>query len=548
VVKKGTGKGNKISWTSLIEENGVKVSSLRYGLAPLSINLSGHYMWGGKEELRITAASNSFPIESLLDHIPLLKEYQPTGQVRINAQGEGKKLDFAGLRLTGRASLRDVSLVAGEHMGKITNLSGNVRLQEETLRIAQESRPLTFNIGTSPMSAFGELTNLKDPVAHLNISSSVFHLEDIGFTTGDAKQMFTNLKTNISLGKDRLTLHSLSGHLGKSDIRIKGHVSHFSKPGGDFQITSPFLAVEDLIGLIGMKPVKSEKGQGEMGMIKATVSVDEGTWQRIPFQNVRTQLVFDKQILTFDSLELSTLNGRMALKGSVDVTEDTPEYKISLKTDSISSRRLNRELGLRRILTTGPLTLQGGITCRGKTIAELERTAEGDIGFTVAGGNVKGFSVLSKILSILNVAQLLKMQLPDVTSDGMPYNEISGHFNAYNGILYTNDLVLKSDSMSLAIVGKYDMINETIDFSVGVQPLQTIDRIVGIIPIVGWVITGRDRALIMIYFSVKGPANDPVVTPIPFQSMATGVFDIFKRIFHLPVEIFTNTSDVFIGR
>jgi uncharacterized protein YhdP len=178
----------------------------------------------------------------------------------------------------------------------------------------------------------------------------------------------------------------------------------------------------------------------------------------------------------------------------------------------------------------------------------MEKTAEGDIGFTIAGGTINGFSVLAKILSILNVSQLLKIQLPDMASDGMPYNEIIGHLNIYDGVIYTNDLLLKSDSMNMVIVGKFDMINDTIDATVGVQPLQTIDKIVGVIPIIGWIVTGRDRTLIMVYFSVKGPINDPVVTAIPFQSMATGVFDIFKRIFHLPVEIFTNTGDVFIGR
>jgi len=548
MVKKEMGKENKVNWSSQIDGKGVTVSSLRYDLAPLSLNLSGHYMWGEKREFRIAAASNTFPLEALRGHIPLLEEYQPAGQMRIAMRAEGKNLDFADLRLTGRANLQNVSLVIGEHMGKITNLSGAFRLQEGTLKIAQESNPLTFRIGASPMSVFGELTRFKDPVANLDISSSRFRMKDVGFTSDDSKQRLTQLKANISLEKDRLTMHSLSGRLGESDIHLKGYVSHFRKPEGDFQITSPFLAVEDLIALTGIRTVNKEKGHGEMGTIKAAVSVDRGTWQRIPFQDVQTHLVFDKQMLTFDSLEFSTMNGRVALKGSVDLTEETPKYKIDVKTDSISSRRLNRELGLRRILTTGPLTIRGGMTCRGKTIADLEKTAEGDIGFTVAGGSVNGFSVLSKILSILNVAQLLKMQLPDVTSDGMPYNEISGHFNVYDGILYTNDLVLKSDSINMAIVGKFDMMNETIDIIVGVQPLQTIDKIVGIVPIIGWIIAGKDRTLIMVYFSVKGPANDPVVTAIPFQSMATGVFGIFKRIFQLPVEIFTNTGDVFIGR
>ncbi len=163
-------------------------------------------------------------------------------------------------------------------------------------------------------------------------------------------------------------------------------------------------------------------------------------------------------------------------------------------------------------------------------------------------GSLRRFATLSKIFSILNVSQLLKLQLPDMVSGGMPYNSIAGTLAVRDGTISTSDFFLDSDAMNISCVGKIDLTREEIDATVGVQPLQTVDKVVSHIPIVGWILTGKDKTLVTAYFEAKGKIDDPKVSAIPVKYLAKGVFDIFRRVFELPAKIFTNTGEVIIGK
>jgi uncharacterized protein YhdP len=196
---------------------------------------------------------------------------------------------------------------------------------------------------------------------------------------------------------------------------------------------------------------------------------------------------------------------------------------------------------------TGELSLQGELSAKGESAAEFRQTALGAVKLKVEQGSIRKFSTLSKIFSILNVSQLFKFQLPDMVSGGMPYNKISGDFAIRDGIASTQNLFLDGDAINLSAVGKLDLVRNQLDLNIGVQPLQTVDKVVNRIPIVGWILTGKDRSFITTYFEAKGPIEDPQVTAVPVKSLAKGVLNIFKRVFQLPGRLVTDTGEVMIG-
>ena len=163
-------------------------------------------------------------------------------------------------------------------------------------------------------------------------------------------------------------------------------------------------------------------------------------------------------------------------------------------------------------------------------------------------GSLQKFATLSKISSILNVSQLFKLQLPDMVSGGMPYKSITGTLAIRDGTISTSDLFLDSNAMNISCVGKIDMIREEIDATFGVEPMQTVDKVVSHIPVVGWILTGKNKALVTAYFEAKGKLDNPKVSAVPVKYIAKGVFDIFKRVFELPAKLITNTGEVIIGK
>jgi hypothetical protein len=80
-----------------------------------------------------------------------------------------------------------------------------------------------------------------------------------------------------------------------------------------------------------------------------------------------------------------------------------------------------------------------------------------------------------------------------------------------------------------------------------VQPLQTVDKVISRIPVVGWILTGGDGSLITTYFEAKGSWAGPQVTAIPVKSIASGTLNIFRRVFELPVRVFTDSGEVLLG-
>jgi uncharacterized protein YhdP len=130
----------------------------------------------------------------------------------------------------------------------------------------------------------------------------------------------------------------------------------------------------------------------------------------------------------------------------------------------------------------------------------------------------------------------------------MPYNNIKGSFAISDGGIVTQDLFIASDAINISVVGNANMVREDLNFTIGVQPLQTVDKVVNRIPVVGWILTGKDKDFLTVYFEAKGKWSDPNVTAIPAKSLGKGVLNVFRRVFELPVRLFTDTGEVLLGK
>ncbi len=544
IVLKPTGKDNRMTFSGRINDAGFHVTSLKYDLPPLALNLSGKYAWGEKEYLLIQADSNRFRIENVAGFFPDLQKYQPKGMVKIDVTGEGGGADPSQLYWSGQLSMTGLSLVPGENIKTLSGINGSARLKGSALEISST----TARLGTSPFTAQATVTNFRDPSMRVNFLCPNLELSDLGLTSPDPQKKLTEIKGNFSWHADNLDINTLSGRIDNTTLNVKGKIRDLKKPVISLQGTSSYLEIEDVLTLAGIRKAETEKESGLSFILKASMAAERGKWQNFSFEKLRADLNYNPKRLNFSKLAFNALNGKVTAKGLVDFNLDQPRYTTNFNCDKLSAEVLMKTLGWQERMMTGSLEIEGALTAQGETMADLKKTVQGNVSLKATKGMLRQFPALSKIFSILNVSQLFKFQLPDMVSGGMPYSEITGNFNFRDGFVSTTDLFVKSDAMNIALVGRIDMIREESDATIGIQPLQTVDKVVSSIPIVGWIITGREGTFVTAYFETKGKLNDPIVTAIPFQSMATGVFDIFKRVFQLPVKIFTDTGEVLIGQ
>ena len=160
-----------------------------------------------------------------------------------------------------------------------------------------------------------------------------------------------------------------------------------------------------------------------------------------------------------------------------------------------------------------------------KGAAPFARRINGSATIIVEGGRLWKFGFITDIFSFVNI-----ISLDELFTTGLPYKDITGTFTMNRGTISTSDLAFDSDSLRMSAIGRLQMPENTIDLTLALHPFVTIDRIITNIPIVGWIITGKEESTVSFYFDIEGPLSDPDITPLPVKTIEKGVLGILQRL------------------
>ncbi|MBU5615142.1 DUF3971 domain-containing protein [Geomonas azotofigens] len=535
LVAKPAGRTNSVSFSMDFDKDQFRITSLRYQLPPASLSATAVSRYDGPVSFDIR--TNQFQSTEVGQLVPMVKKYHPTGMVQLQLHAAGPDMDR--LTWSGNVGLAGVTLKPGEKIKPLTGVNGTVKVNGETFETSQ----LQARLGSTSINGRGVVTGLQNPNWQLNFTSPSVDPADIGFPTGGAPVRVERVQGSISYQKDNLQIASLSGSLGKSSFQVKGSVKDLQQKHtqAELVVGSPYLNPDDIMPLFG-----GTGGDGQL-TLHAHVTATEGKLKDFPFQHLKTTLFYENRVLQLLPFEFNSFEGEVTGRLRSDLTAPA-RHTLSVTAQKVSAAALLHSLGVKRQEITGAMSLQGDLAVRGETATDFKKSIQGNVKLRIERGSIRKFSTLSKIFSILNVSQLFKGELPDMVSGGMPFNKITGDIAFNNGVASTQNLFVDSNAMNISAVGKMDFVKDEIDLNVGVQPLQTVDKVVSKIPIFGWILTGKDKSLITTYFEAKGRIEDPQVTAVPVKSLAKGVFNIFKRVFELPARLITDTGEVIIGR
>jgi uncharacterized protein YhdP len=544
LIAKPAGQSNLLSFQTVFNEKGTKVPLFHYDMAPLALSGNAEYRPGEKRPLSFAVRTNEFPIQEVGPRFPRLSRYKPGGRARLALHGTGGGEGADSLALGGDVSLKGASFTPSEKISPLTNINGTIGFSGDTLK----SSMLTARLGGSTITGSGTLTGFTSPSFSLIFSSPSLALADLGLTSPGKPLTLQRVQGNVELRGESLSIKSLSGQLNRSVLRVSGTVNDLRNPRADLVLDADYLDMEDVALLSAIDRGGDGHGGAPRLSLNARLSAAAGRFKQVEFSKLNSKIHFEQKILYLEDAACEVLDGTFNGKGRVDFgTAGGPRFQTSFSLRKISSAQLLHVLDTSREVT-GAMTLEGDLTAKGDTLDEVKASSLGNIRLHCEKGTLRKFSLLSKLFSILNVSQLFRFKLPDMVSDGMPFNEVNASFALRDGVVTTNDLFIDSNAMSISMVGEFDLVKKQLDITVGVKPLQTIDKVVSSIPVVGWVLTGKKRSLITTYFEAKGSLDNPTVKSITTKSMAKGVFNIFKRLFSLPAKLVTDTGEVIINQ
>lgn len=546
LVKKPAGMANTLTFSAILNRDSTRFTSYSYQLPPLKLSGNGLLQYSGEvPQLAFALETNLFQLNKQLPVLTDWQQYQLHGEVQAQIAGTGDPRSIKSMQFSGAVKLADFSLKPHQKFEPVTVTTAQIRFRGNSL----ETSNMAIQYGSTPLNVKGKIASLKNPEAELFITSPKLNPTDFGLPNTEKVPTISRFSTNIALRPNLLTIRNISGNLPKTSFSAAGTVQTAGIPDVNLRIAATHLDLEEIIPLLA--PSRSvddhTKNKPTQFRMQTYLSAESGSYRNTDFNKLTASLKNEDGTLHLNNLKTTIMDGKLTLNGKlIRVEGQQPKWSLSLLLERANAGELLKTLGVGREVR-GLTTVQGNLTASGDELATIKKSANGTLSLKVERGTLRRFNSLSKVISILNVSQLLSFSLPDMARDGMPFNHISATMAIKDGVLTTQDFFIDSNVMHVTTVGKIDIVHETLDMLIGVQPLQTVDRIISRVPVVGWILSGGDGSMISTYFEAKGSWENPNVTAIPVKTIATGTFDIFRRVFELPVRLFTDTGEVILG-
>lgn len=324
---------------------------------------------------------------------------------------------------------------------------------------------------------------------------------------------------------------------GRTELNARIEVVDIAGRVVKFDVTSPVLYLEDLYQ-------KSEPAEKEAPLKKpviapkkppftgsGSISVAEGDAWGHPFKDFRTGITVEESEVILDPfsfrIDQGTVSGDLTYyRGDLPVL-----FNANLNLSGIHLDMMLSEFGVKKKVLTGTLKGQGSILGKrgeGSAVSSLSGVAD----LSSERGRLWKGVILTKIFSIVNI-----FSIDELFKEGLPYKTLSGNFSMKDGIISTDRLAFDSDSMRMSAVGELNVPESKIDSVLAMSPFVTIDKIITSIPFAGWIIGGREKSTVSMYFDIKGPLKDPDITPRPIEGIGKGIYGILKRLIETPAEV-----------
>ncbi|MCA1792890.1 MAG: AsmA-like C-terminal region-containing protein, partial [Desulfobacteraceae bacterium] len=178
-----------------------------------------------------------------------------------------------------------------------------------------------------------------------------------------------------------------------------------------------------------------------------------------------------------------------------------------------------------RHLMDGTYSFVANLTAEG-LVQSFQNNTNGRISFTSQNGRIYKMTLISRLLSVLNI-----LNLPDMNQTGFKYRRFLVEAKVEKGIIHLEKAVIDAENMALIFSGQISPFENTLDLTCLVAPFKTIDTIIQYIPLVNTILSGR---LVSFPAKATGTITDPVITPLHPSAVGEGLMNLLTDIIKSP--------------
>jgi len=345
-------------------------------------------------------------------------------------------------------------------------------------------------------------------------------------------------------GGDELIIKSLGFTTGKSSVEIQGTLRGWKGLRGNLSVRSEKIDLGDF--LTGKKPQTKKKETfflepllKHSERLAVSFKASKVNWRKMKMGLFTGDGVLEKDAFHLLNSQLKSKHGTITMKG--DFSGDK-RGKITFLSHIRFFEQPVQELfdsfRVQNYYIEGKLSADILVSGQGRDRASLMKGLHGKGKVLVEKGVIKKSNVLIKILDFLSIQKIFRRPPPNLSKEGFYFEKIGADFVIREGVLSTDNLMMRSPVINAAGKARLDLPNNQMRADLGVQPLVTLDSLVSKIPIVGYILTGKDKTLLVYYFKVEGPFSSPEVTYIPLKKWGNSIVGYVTRIFLTPPRLF----------
>jgi hypothetical protein len=368
----------------------------------------------------------------------------------------------------------------------------------------------------------------------------------------------------IEFGGDKVQLTKMDVNINDQFFHLEGNASSPLEPKISLRVQSPNLDVDRLLSNVKGKNKPSQQMDSDVSDTNSMeaeknitqepptwvynltadlqVKIEKGKYRNQSFKDLNVIALYEKGALPNYGVNFHLANGRVITHGSADLRDlKRIPFVMNPNISNLQIGELTTFFEVDKMPLYGPLSINGYLEGVAGGNDDLLSSLNGALRVDVGPGRLPEIKHLgklaTKILTFINIRGLFSGALTDkMQKEGIPFKAIKSESTFGNGNMNLNNFIFISDSLNGNCQGIIDFQDDIIALQIVLQPLQTIDRILGIVPLLG----RQAQKLTNIYLVVDGPLDDPNVR----TELTRGVRDAIKGTLNIPGAIFRDSEDL----
>jgi uncharacterized protein involved in outer membrane biogenesis len=468
-------------WVKFKLGNGLEltVADLTARLNKAPVGLDGKISGGGTAQLTVDtkARAEGLVLTNLGSMFRPLRQLELAGKLDMNVDVHYSKARPAESRLNGKVKASGLNI----KLGKFAVTEGNGDIEFAGNRAVLQDATLLVN--DQKIEASGQVTNFQEPIAKLRAESPNLNLD----------RLLPPAAPNEESSKPS------SEPTGKETGKPEGQRTPTEKEEKKPEL-HPFL-----------RKLTAEI-QGD---------VKRGQYRGQEFQALKFKAVYERGLLKSYHLEALTGGGRIQSRGSVDLRnlQEIP-FTLQPTIEAVRLGSMAALLGIEQPSVNGAVNLRGQLQGTAGSTLHLLQSSRGNVEIEMGPGRVyklgRAGNVFFDLLNFLSLSNLLSGKaLKDLATEGVPYKSIKAVTSLQGGKLSFSRLKLESPALELDAKGDIDLVKKRLDMNADINIFAVLDKILGLVPIVGQ----AGAKLTRVYVTLKGDVENPEISIRPVEGL-----------------------------